>query len=149
MSVQGVTSNLLFAIAAGAIGSSFQHGYNTAVLNTPESKITNFMNSTYVDRYGVDPGKNFLTNLFSLMTSIFCVGGMIGALSTATIAHKFGRKGGLLLNNIFVFIGVLFLAFAKPLSSYEALIIGRFFIGINSGKFVDEVSSHYQSLLMS
>lgn len=148
--VQGVTNHLIFAIAAGAIGSSFQHGYNTGVLNTPESKITDFINTTYTNRFGEDPGESFITNVFSLMTSIFCVGGMLGALATATIAQKFGRKGGLLLNNVFVFIGVLFMAFAKPFSSWELLIIGRFFIGINSGKFTDnEFSSPHFPLYFS
>lgn len=130
---QGVTSHLLFAIAAGAFGSSFQHGYNTAVLNTPQSKIVNFINQTYTNRYGEEPGKDYTDSLISLMTSIFCIGGMVGALSTATIAQKFGRKGGLLLNNAFIFIGVFIMSFAKPLSSYGLLIVGRFFIGINSG----------------
>lgn len=48
-------------------------------------------------------------------------------------ADRFGRKGSLLINNIFVILTVICEALAKPVSSYELLIIGRFIIGVNSG----------------
>lgn len=49
------------------------------------------------------------------------------------IAEKFGRKGGLLLNNILVVIAVIFEGIAKPTGSYEMIIVGRFLLGINAG----------------
>merc|ERR1711892_101082 len=41
--VEGLNPRIGFAIAAGAIGSSFQHGYNTGVLNAPQDMITSWV----------------------------------------------------------------------------------------------------------
>lgn len=60
---------------------------------------------------------------------------MAGALSTAFVANKFGRKGGLLYNNVLVLLASACLGFCKMAKSYELLILGRFFIGVNSGSY--------------
>ncbi|XP_053213069.1 solute carrier family 2, facilitated glucose transporter member 1-like isoform X2 [Panonychus citri] len=130
---KGVTSRLMFAIAAGAIGSSFQHGYNTGVTNIPQKRIESWINSTYVGRFSEHPSLQTISLIFSFLSSIYCVGGMVGALSTAYFATKFGRKGGLLVNNIFLVIGIILNCLAKPFGYYELMIVGRFFVGINSG----------------
>lgn len=69
------------------------------------------------------------------MVSIFCLGGMVGALGTAFLAERFGRRGGLLIINVLVFISAALVGFAKMARSYEMLILGRFIIGLNSGMF--------------
>ena len=42
--LQGLNPRIGFAIAAGAIGSSFQHGYNTGVLNAPQDVSAEYYN---------------------------------------------------------------------------------------------------------
>ncbi|XP_065584512.1 solute carrier family 2, facilitated glucose transporter member 1-like [Artemia franciscana] len=58
---------------------------------------------------------------------------MIGGSLTGFFAEKFGRKGGLIVNNIFAMIGAILEGFAYSARSYEMLIAGRIFIGINCG----------------
>ncbi|XP_050307370.1 solute carrier family 2, facilitated glucose transporter member 1-like isoform X2 [Anthonomus grandis grandis] len=129
----GFNGRLAFAIAASVLGSSFQHGYNTGVLNNPQPVIENWINSTIIERTGQIPQPDTIVFIFSLMVSIFCVGGMIGGAITGFVAEMFGRKGGLLLNNILVLLSVVCMSSAKAASSYELIIFGRFIIGINSG----------------
>ncbi|XP_015931009.1 solute carrier family 2, facilitated glucose transporter member 1 isoform X2 [Parasteatoda tepidariorum] len=130
---EGLTGHLVFAIAAAALGSSFQHGYNTGVVNAPQTLIQKFINQTYYEKHNEVPSESTVVLIFSIMVSIFCLGGMVGALGTAYLAEKFGRKGGLLMNNVFVFVAAALCGFCKLANSYEMMIIGRFVIGLNSG----------------
>nr|XP_040581521.1 solute carrier family 2, facilitated glucose transporter member 1-like [Lepeophtheirus salmonis] len=140
MSMNG---RLAFAIAAGAFGSSFQHGYNTGVLNAPQVLITNWLrgcekNMTAVTEDGSDvlvceKDMKSATMIWAIIVSIFCVGGMIGGTVVGTIASRVGRKGGLMWNNILAILGALLLFFSKMSGSAIVLILGRLVIGINSG----------------
>nr|XP_023017429.1 solute carrier family 2, facilitated glucose transporter member 1-like isoform X1 [Leptinotarsa decemlineata]XP_023017430.1 solute carrier family 2, facilitated glucose transporter member 1-like isoform X1 [Leptinotarsa decemlineata] len=129
----GFNGRLAFAIAASALGSSFQHGYNTGVLNNPKTVLVDWINETAMNRTGEYPNKDSVTLIFSLMTSVLCIGGMIGGATTGFVAERFGRKGGLLLNNILVVLAVICETTSKTASSYELIILGRFIIGVNSG----------------
>jgi SP family facilitated glucose transporter-like MFS transporter 1 len=153
---QGLNPRIGFAIAAGAIGSSFQHGYNTGVLNAPEGLIKNWtksyvcpdvLNETIYDKGKMELGSEALeeweslntacdtsvTFIWSFVVAIFCIGGMMGGSVVGLVSSRLGRKGGLLLNNILVVISALLMGAAKAAGSYHMLILGRLIIGINAG----------------
>lgn len=95
--------------------------------------IENWISEVKMNRTGMPTSQSEVTVIWSITVSIFCVGGMIGGSLVGTIANRFGRKGGLLLNNILVLLTVLLEGFARMAKCYEMLIIGRLLIGINSG----------------
>lgn len=101
--------------------------------NQPKQVLEEWMTGVIGNRTGVPPAHESITLVWSIAVAIFCVGGMIGGVSTGFIADRFGRKGGLLLNNVLVLVATICLATAKSASSYELIILGRFIIGINSG----------------
>ncbi|XP_014484169.1 PREDICTED: glucose transporter type 1 isoform X3 [Dinoponera quadriceps] len=129
---QGLTLFLSYAILAAVLGM-LQFGYNTGVINAPEVNIENFMKDVYKDRYGEDISDDSVKKLYSVAVSIFAIGGMVGGFSGGTIANRFGRKGGLLLNNVLGIVGACLMGFTKLAESYEMLFFGRFIIGVNCG----------------
>ncbi|PNF43284.1 Solute carrier family 2, facilitated glucose transporter member 1 [Cryptotermes secundus] len=129
----GFNGRLVFAIAAAALGSAFQHGYNTGVVNAPQKLIEEWITETEQNRTGQVVDQSKVTIIWSIAVAIFCVGGMIGGAITGIVAERFGRKGGLLLNNVLVALAAIFEGASKAAGSFEMIIIGRFFIGINSG----------------
>ncbi|XP_055620803.1 glucose transporter type 1 isoform X10 [Toxorhynchites rutilus septentrionalis] len=129
---QGLTFFLSYSIFAAVLGM-LQFGYNTGVINAPEVNIENFMKDVYKDRYGEDISEEFIQKLYSVAVSIFAIGGMLGGFSGGWIANRFGRKGGLLLNNVLGITGACLMGFTKMSHSYEILFLGRFIIGVNCG----------------
>lgn len=129
---KGLTFFLSYTILASMLGM-LQFGYNTGVINAPEVNIENFMKYVYRDRYGEEIQEDSVKLLYSLAVSIFAIGGMLGGFSGGMIANKFGRKGGLLLNNVLGIGGACLMAFTKVSHSYEMLFLGRFIIGVNCG----------------
>jgi len=145
--MSGLTLRIAFAIFAGALGSAWQHGYNTGNLNAPQSLIMGWLsncnktineNGTIEYEYGIDNGqgcmeKTHVVVIWSWIVSIFCVGGMMGGSLVGFVSKTFGRKGGLLLNNILVAIAAVLMGFAQMADSFEMLLLGRLVIGINAG----------------
>uniref|UniRef100_A0A7N8XRT5 Solute carrier family 2 member 9, like 2 n=1 Tax=Mastacembelus armatus TaxID=205130 RepID=A0A7N8XRT5_9TELE len=128
------TMNLsILAAFFSALGSSFLYGYNLSVVNSPALYIKAFYNKTWLDRYGEPVGTETVTLLWSITVSIFAIGGLLGALSVSLIVKILGRKGTLLLNNIFALIASLLLTLGEKAKSFEMLIIGRLIIGVDSG----------------
>ncbi|XP_074477665.1 solute carrier family 2, facilitated glucose transporter member 9 isoform X1 [Sebastes fasciatus] len=130
---QPITACLFSAAFFGALGSSFIYGYNLSVVNAPSLFIQAFYNKTWIERYGEPLGAETATLFWSITVSIFSIGGLLGAVSVSVILKVLGRKGTLLLNNIFALIAAVLLTFGESAKSFEMLIIGRFIIGVDSG----------------
>lgn len=92
------------------------------------------MKDVYKDRYDEEVSDDMVKHLRSIAVSIFAIGGMLGGFSGGWMANRFGRKGGLLLNNVFGITGACLMGFTKISRSYEILFLGRFIIGLNCGK---------------
>ncbi|VEN58573.1 unnamed protein product [Callosobruchus maculatus] len=129
---QGLTFFLSYAILAAVLGM-FQFGYNTGVINAPQGNIEDFMKDLYKQRYGEDLDNDSVERLYSIAVSIFAIGGMLGGFGGGMVANKFGRKGGLLLNNVLGIGGGVLMWCTKLAHSYEMLFFGRFIIGVNCG----------------
>ncbi len=127
---ENVNKNLVFAAVTSAFGSGFQHGYSYGVLANVENIIKAWLKSCSNSDCPDDAEISFI---WAWVVSVFCIGGLVGALSVGTVASKLGRKTSILASNVFVALGTTFMGITKDSGSYSTLIIGRFFIGIVSG----------------
>ncbi|XP_047405913.1 solute carrier family 2, facilitated glucose transporter member 3 [Sciurus carolinensis] len=132
MGTQKVTPSLIFAISVATIGS-FQFGYNTGVINAPETIIKDFLNYTLEERLEDLPSTTLLTSLWSLSVAIFSVGGMMGSFSVGLFVNRFGRRNSMLIVNLLALAGGCLMGFCKIAESVEMLILGRLIIGLFCG----------------
>ncbi|XP_067111861.1 solute carrier family 2, facilitated glucose transporter member 9 [Osmerus mordax] len=128
-----ITACLVSAAFFSALGSSYLYGYNLSVVNAPALYIQDFYNKTWIERYGEPIGEETVKLLWSITVSIFAIGGLIGTLAVSLLIKVIGRKGTLLLNNVFAVIAALLLALGEMAGSFEMLIIGRLLMGVDSG----------------
>ncbi|KAM3618837.1 uncharacterized protein V6R79_025578 [Siganus canaliculatus] len=128
-----LTVVLLLATLISAFGSSFQYGYNVAVVNSPSTVMQNFYNATYLERYDEPMEENLLTVLWSLTVSMYPLGGFFGSLMVAPLVNKLGSKGTLLFNNIFSIVPAVLMGVSETAKTYEIIIVARFIVGICAG----------------
>ncbi|XP_078082214.1 solute carrier family 2, facilitated glucose transporter member 11-like [Mustelus asterias] len=123
---------IFFTFAVG-IGGSFQFGFNISAINPPSEHIKKFINETWIERYEKPLQEYSLMLLWSIIVSIYPVGGLIGAQFAAVFTLKYGRKKSLLCNDIVAIVAALIMGFSKMARSFEMIVVGRFLYGINVG----------------
>ncbi|XP_019367329.1 PREDICTED: solute carrier family 2, facilitated glucose transporter member 5-like isoform X3 [Gavialis gangeticus] len=128
-----LTTLLALVTLVSTFGSSFQYGYNVSVINSPAPFMQNFYNQTYVDRYGTYMDSNFQTLLWSLTVSMFPLGGFFGSLLVGPLVNNCGRKGTLLINNLFSIVPAILMGTSEVAKTFEGIILSRIIIGINAG----------------
>ncbi|XP_064534569.1 solute carrier family 2, facilitated glucose transporter member 5-like [Pseudopipra pipra] len=128
-----MTISLALVALISAFGSSFQYGYNVSVINSPAPYMQDFYNQTYLDRTGKPMNSAFQTLLWSLTVSMFPLGGFFGSLLVYPMVNNCGRKGTLLINNLFSISSAILMGTSELAKTFEAIIISRFIMGIYAG----------------
>ncbi|KAG0306053.1 hypothetical protein BGZ98_003040 [Dissophora globulifera] len=135
----------LFLNALSIVLGSFQYGYHIGELNSPQQVITTCPEPAYpnpstlgshLDDWVETDGALPIcipmgSSEWSVLVATLTLGGFVGALFVGSrLADRFGRKNALLLNNASLLLGSIMMGCA---SSYTAMLVGRFLIGIGCG----------------
>ncbi|NP_110434.3 solute carrier family 2, facilitated glucose transporter member 11 isoform a [Homo sapiens] len=124
---------LLLTICAAGIGGTFQFGYNLSIINAPTLHIQEFTNETWQARTGEPLPDHLVLLMWSLIVSLYPLGGLFGALLAGPLAITLGRKKSLLVNNIFVVSAAILFGFSRKAGSFEMIMLGRLLVGVNAG----------------
>lgn len=116
-----------------AVLGMFYFGFNTGVVNAPETAIKAFIAESHRSHYGVQLESGGLQAVFTVITSAFIVGGMVGAMVGGLVADKMGRKRGLVISQALGLAGGVVMAVSSPLLSWEVLLAGRLVAGVTAG----------------
>uniref|UniRef100_A0A8C8SVT1 Major facilitator superfamily (MFS) profile domain-containing protein n=1 Tax=Pelusios castaneus TaxID=367368 RepID=A0A8C8SVT1_9SAUR len=95
--------------------------------------MKDFYNQTNFDRKGVFLESSYQTLLWSLTVSMFPLGGFFGSLMVGPLVNKCGRKGTLLINNIFSIVPAILMGTSKVAKTFEVIILSRIIVGICAG----------------
>ncbi|NXK66151.1 GTR5 protein, partial [Sylvietta virens] len=128
-----MTLPLALVALISAFGSSFQYGYNVSVINSPAPYMQDFYNRTYLDRTGVPMDSGFQILLWSLTVSMFPLGGFFGSLMVWPMVNNCGRKGTLLINNLFSIAAAILMGTSELAKTFEVIILSRVVMGIFAG----------------
>lgn len=71
--------------------------------------------------------------LWSITVAIFVLFGMIGAFASGKFADYFGRKRGMIIITVLMFLAALSGGIAKIASSFELVIVHRAIVGLHCG----------------
>lgn len=114
-----ISLTLLVTIVVVTLGSSFQFGYGTGVMNNSEA----FMLEYFHNR-----GMTYTLAGWSITVSCYGIGGLFGSIIGPKIIGRYcGRKATLLYNNIFLLISSIFII---NMRAWWWQAIGRIFVGI-------------------
>ncbi|XP_077385363.1 solute carrier family 2 member 9, like 1 [Festucalex cinctus] len=120
--------NALFLIFILGIGGSFQSGYHLTSLSSPSPFIQRFINSTWYERYATPPP----TIIWSLIVSMYAVGGLLGAVSVKYFTGMLGRKKAVICNSFIAIAAAAIMLTSKWAKSYEMIIVARILFGYSA-----------------
>uniref|UniRef100_A0A8C5LNP7 Major facilitator superfamily (MFS) profile domain-containing protein n=1 Tax=Leptobrachium leishanense TaxID=445787 RepID=A0A8C5LNP7_9ANUR len=115
------------------IGSGIPFGFQVSVASSSSPFVTEFINQTWIRRYGTTVPYSTVTLLWSTAVSIYSIGGLLGSLLSGFLTGRFGKKRCLIFNSLVGLTAAANLGFSKMAGSYEMILFGRFLYGFNSG----------------
>nr|XP_056715003.1 solute carrier family 2, facilitated glucose transporter member 11-like [Euleptes europaea] len=129
------------------VGGNLLIGFQVSVITYPSEDIKRFINATWVERYGSPLHQKTISLLWSLVVSLYCVGGLLGCLWSGPLAKRYGKKTTFMINDLIIISAALLIGCSRTARSYEMILIGRFLYGITAGiclnihgQYVGEVS---------
>ncbi|XP_050055597.1 solute carrier family 2, facilitated glucose transporter member 1-like isoform X2 [Aphis gossypii] len=124
---------LIVTTISTSLGCSIPAGYNTGVVNSPAEILKQWCNETIVYRYDVHFSPAQLDGLWSILVSVFLIGGIVGGIAGGKLANSLGRKGTIkLIYLINLVSGILFFS-SKSLAQVELFFIARILSGLSAG----------------
>ncbi|EIM82522.1 general substrate transporter [Stereum hirsutum FP-91666 SS1] len=110
---------------------SFQYGYHISTLNQIQAVLT-CKDHDPLTPYSYNLPTCILMSdaTFSLLTSVFTVGGLLGSLSANSVMDRYGRKGAVQASSMFVAAGAALMTAA---SNVPVLCFGRMLTGVGAG----------------
>ncbi|KAL0965577.1 hypothetical protein UPYG_G00283150 [Umbra pygmaea] len=124
---------LIAAIFIMGIGGTFQYGFNISVMTSPSIFIKELVNATCIQRYGKSLELWEVNLIWSIVVSIFSIGGLLGSLCAGRLASAYGRKKCLQLNNLIAIVAAVMMMLSKTAMSFEMIMVARLLYGINAG----------------
>ncbi|XP_065098188.1 solute carrier family 2 member 9, like 1 [Paramisgurnus dabryanus] len=128
-----VAGKAFVLIVVLGLGGTYHIGYHLTVISSPSPYIQSFINSTWIYRYGENPGGETVTLIWSAVVSLFAVGGLVGSMTVTCVTSYLGRRTATLFNSVLTVVATVLMYISKPTHSFELLMLSRFLVGFTSG----------------
>ncbi|XP_063769070.1 solute carrier family 2, facilitated glucose transporter member 9-like [Pseudophryne corroboree] len=124
---------LLPLIIALGLCNGLPFGYHVSVISSSSFFVKDFINQTWIGRYGSPVPEATLTLLWSTVVSVFSIGGLLGSSVAGYLTRKFGKRRSHIFTHLLGVTASLFLGLSKIVGSHEMILVGRFLYGITLG----------------
>ncbi|KAI0048236.1 general substrate transporter [Auriscalpium vulgare] len=117
-------------VCAWVVTVSFQYGYHISTLNQIQAVLTCRGADSPVLHYGIPTCIPMSDATFSLLTSAYTIGGLVGSLSASLVIARLGRRGTVQYSSAFFVTGAGLMAIS---ASLPPLLFGRLLCGVGAG----------------
>jgi CCR4-NOT transcription complex subunit 1 len=121
-----------WSVCAWILVIAFQYGYHISALNQIQAVLTckGSLPEELVSEFALPTCIPMSDLTFSVVTSIFTVGGLMGSMVANLVMDHWGRKGATRISAFLITSGAAIMGLS---TGVPALAVGRLFIGIGSG----------------